>query len=49
MRQRMKIKFTHDFRGKLSFSWPRSLDQTVLNVGDAEYDPLFAFGFGRSY
>ena len=39
----------HDFRGKLSFSWPRSLDQTVLNVGDAEYDPLFPYGYGLTY
>ncbi len=39
----------HDFRGKLSFSWPRSLDQTVLNVGDPEYDPLFPYGYGLTY
>ena len=39
----------HDFRGKLSFSWPRSLDQTVLNVGDADYDPLFPYGYGLTY
>ena len=39
----------HDFRGKLSFSWPRSLDQTVLNVGDGKYDPLFPYGYGLTY
>ena len=39
----------HDFRGKLSFSWPRSLDQTVLNVGDPDYDPLFPYGYGLTY
>ncbi len=39
----------HDFRGKLSFSWPRSLDQTVLNVGDEDYDPLFPYGYGLIY
>ncbi len=39
---------THEFTGKLSFSWPRSADQTSLNVGDAEYDPLFAYGYGLS-
>ena len=39
----------HDFRGKLSFSWPRSPDQTVLNVGDADYDPLFPYGYGLTY
>ncbi len=35
--------------GKLSFSWPRSVEQIPVNVGDAEYDPLFAYGFGLSY
>lgn len=36
----------YDFKGKLSFSWPKSACQTPLNVGDAEYAPLFAFGYG---
>jgi beta-glucosidase len=35
--------------GKLSFTWPRSMDQIPINVGDATYDPLFAFGFGLTY
>ena len=35
-----------EFRGKLPYSWPRRPDQTPLNVGDANYDPLFAYGFG---
>jgi beta-glucosidase len=39
----------HDFRGKLSYSWPRRADQVPLNVGDANYDPLFAFGYGLRY
>lgn len=39
----------HDFRGQLSFSWPRAPDQTPLNVGDRDYDPLFAFGYGLTY
>jgi beta-glucosidase len=39
----------YDFVGKLSFSWPRSPDQTPLNHGDANYDPLFAYGFGLTY
>lgn len=39
----------HDFRGKLSFSWPKSPDQYVLNRSDPGYDPLFAFGYGLSY
>ena len=34
------------FRGKLPYSWPKRTDQTPLNVGDADYDPLFAYGFG---
>ncbi|QNM81867.1 glycoside hydrolase family 3 protein [Sphingomonas sabuli] len=38
-----------DFRGKLSFSWPKRVDQTPLNVGDPGYDPLFAFGYGLTY
>jgi beta-glucosidase len=39
----------YDFTAKLSFSWPKDPDQTPLNVGDATYDPQFAFGFGLSY
>jgi beta-glucosidase len=39
----------HDFRGRLSFSWPKSPQQTVLNRGDAAYDPLFPYGYGLSY
>ncbi|MBN1362127.1 MAG: glycoside hydrolase family 3 C-terminal domain-containing protein [Sedimentisphaerales bacterium] len=35
--------------GKLSFSWPRSVDQLPINVGDENYDPLFAFGYGLRY
>jgi beta-glucosidase len=39
----------HDFTGKLSFSWPKRPDHTPLNVGDAGYDPQFAYGFGLRY
>jgi beta-glucosidase len=39
----------HDFSGKLSFSWPRAPDQTPLNVGDADYNPLFAYDYGMTY
>ncbi|MCS7178408.1 MAG: glycoside hydrolase family 3 N-terminal domain-containing protein [Anaerolineae bacterium] len=39
----------YDFTGKLPVSWPRSIDQLPLNVGDAGYDPLFPYGFGLSY
>jgi beta-glucosidase len=35
--------------GKLSFSWPRSMAQIPVNVGDATYDPRFPFGFGLTY
>jgi beta-glucosidase len=34
------------FTGKLPVSWPRSADDPVVNVGDADYDPLFPFGWG---
>jgi beta-glucosidase len=35
--------------GKLSFSWPRSMSQIPINVGDRDYDPLFEYGFGLTY
>lgn len=35
--------------GKLSFSWPRSMEQIPVNVGDTPYDPLFPFGFGLTF
>ena len=35
--------------GKLSFSWPRSMAQIPINVGDANYDPLFKYGFGLTF
>ncbi len=46
-----------DFRGRLSFSWPRAPDQAPLhwpgpNATAAEraaYNPLFAFGYGLNY
>ncbi len=34
------------FTGRLSMTWPRSEDQVPINVGDADYDPLFPYGFG---
>ena len=39
----------HDFSGRLSFSWPRDARQAELNVGDPDYSPQFAYGFGLSY
>ncbi len=35
--------------GKLSVSWPRSMKQVSINVGDVAYDPLYAYGFGLTY
>lgn len=34
------------FRGQLPQSWPSSLSQEPINVGDHPYDPLFPFGWG---
>jgi beta-glucosidase len=36
----------YDFTGRLSFSWPKSACQTPLNVGDADYAPLFPIHYG---
>lgn len=38
-----------DFKGKLSYSWPRTAIQTPLNYDDEDYNPLFAYGFGLTY
>jgi beta-glucosidase len=38
-----------NFYGTLSVSWPRSMDQIPINVGDANYDPLFKYGYGLQY
>ena len=42
-------KVQHDFKGKLSYSWPRRADQFANNHGQPGYDPLFAFGYGLTY
>ncbi|MBV2130314.1 glycoside hydrolase family 3 N-terminal domain-containing protein [Arsukibacterium indicum] len=39
----------YDFHGKLSFSWPASPQQTAVNYGDADYQPLLPYGFGLRY
>ena len=39
----------HDFHGRLSFSWPRHALHTPLNIGDADYAPLFPYGYGLRY
>jgi beta-glucosidase len=35
--------------GKLPMTWPRTVQQIPINVGDATYDPLYPFGHGLSY
>jgi beta-glucosidase len=35
--------------GKLPVSWPRSMAQVPVNVGDASHDPLFKYGYGLTY
>jgi beta-glucosidase len=43
------VLFGHrDFTGKLPVSWPRTVAQEPINVGDASYDPLYAYGWGLS-
>lgn len=34
--------------GLLSNSWPRNMSQVPVNYGDAEYTPLFPYGYGIS-
>jgi beta-glucosidase len=38
-------------KGKLSFSWPKSIDQLPLNINGPKnrYDPLFRLGYGLTY
>lgn len=38
--------------GKLGHSWPRTMAQIPINLGDADYEsdpPLYPFGYGLSY
>ena len=44
----------HDFSGRLSYSWPSSPRQSLVNRNDPGYDdlnsgPLLPYGFGLSY
>lgn len=39
----------YDFKGSLSFSWPKTPLQDVLNPWDPGYDPLFPLGYGLTY
>jgi beta-glucosidase len=34
------------FSGRLPVSWPRTIEQEPINVGDEDYDPLYPFGWG---
>jgi beta-glucosidase len=34
------------FTGRLPMTWPRTEAQVPINVGDADYDPLFPYGWG---
>jgi beta-glucosidase len=35
--------------GKLSFSWPKSMDNVPVNFDDKEYNPLFKLGYGLTF
>lgn len=35
-----------DFTGKLPCSWPASIGQFPINIGDANYSPLYEYGYG---
>lgn len=38
-----------DFKGVLPYSWPSLIEQSAVNLGDAQYQPLFPFGYGLNY
>ncbi len=35
--------------GKLSCSWPKTMAQLPINIGDHDYAPLYPYGFGLTY
>ena len=39
----------HDFRGRLSFSWPARADRNPGHPDEPGYSPQFAYGYGLSY
>lgn len=39
----------YDFKGRLSFSWPNTPLQEVLNPHHPDYEPLFPLGYGLTY
>jgi beta-glucosidase len=42
-----KVRF--DFKGRLSFSWPKTPLQGLLNPHHPEYDPVFPLRYGLNY
>ena len=44
-----KNEIQNNFKGKLSYSWPRTADQATVNRNDADYAPLLPYGFGLQY
>ncbi|GAA0996006.1 exo 1,3/1,4-beta-D-glucan glucohydrolase [Acrocarpospora macrocephala] len=42
----VESRHSDGYRGKLSYSWPKSACQTPLNPGTEDYDPLFPLGYG---
>ena len=34
------------YTGKLPVTWPKTLGQEPINIGDAHYHPLYPFGWG---
>lgn len=41
------VLFGHsDFTGTLPMTWPSATSQIPMNVGDANYNPLFEYGYG---
>ncbi|MFG6503020.1 glycoside hydrolase family 3 N-terminal domain-containing protein [Microbacterium sp. P05] len=36
-----------DFTGRLPLTWPASAEQVPINVGDDDYEPLYAYGWGE--
>ena len=41
--QKSTGEINHDFQGRLSFSWPKHVDQAVLNMGQESYDPCLLY------
>ena len=39
----------YNFTGTLPMTWPNSINQVPINIGDDPYEPLFPYGFGLTY